>query len=175
METLKGRRAAVAHDALDKDTIRQIIAEEVRRHLAAKGGDRGRSGVWVMRPVPLVQGIAPVERQAPSVPAGQSSDVLMTPAAMGMAGQESKLAVPGQAVAQQPQGQQQGNRQAQQQQLNRIAHVLANTQVQISRILEGSLRDLHELVIRAEVTAEKVRSILRRTEPTREANRPGGP
>lgn len=164
----------MAHDALDKDTIRQIIAEEVRRHLAAKGGDRGRSGVWVMRPIPLVQGIAPVERQAPSAPAGQSSDVLMT-SAMGMAGQESKPAVAGQAVTQQPEGQQQGNRQAQQQQLNRIAHVLADTQVQISRILEGSLRDLHELVIRAEVTAEKVRSILRRTEPTREANRPGGP
>lgn len=59
--------------------------------------------------------------------------------------------------------------------LRRVAHVLADTQVQISRTLESSLQQLDDLVVQAETTAEKIRSILRRTEPSRERTRPGGP
>lgn len=52
-----------------------------------------------------------------------------------------------------------------QQQLNNIAHSLAHTQAEISRTLEASLRNLHDLADQAEMIATKIHSILRRTEP----------
>lgn len=103
----------------------------MRRHLPWTAGRAAGSRAPSVRPVPLIQGVPPVEQQATT------------------AGDQERL--------------------------RRVAHMLADTQVQISRALETGLQQLDELVVQAEATAEKIRSILRRTEPTRERTRPGGP
>ncbi|WP_324669919.1 hypothetical protein [Geochorda subterranea] len=50
--------------------------------------------------------------------------------------------------------------------VNRAAHMLADTQVGVGGALETALRDLDDLVVRAQTLAEKIRSTLRRTEPS---------
>lgn len=52
-------------------------------------------------------------------------------------------------------------------QLNNVAHRLAHTQVEISHTLEASLQNLQDLVDQAESIATKIRSLLRRTEPSK--------
>lgn len=63
-----------------------------------------------------------------------------------------------------------GNGDGSPQPLNNIAHRLAHTQVEISRTLEASLRNLHDLADRAEMIATKIRSLLRRTEPSKDGS-----
>ncbi len=50
--------------------------------------------------------------------------------------------------------------------VSRAAHMLADTQVGVGGALETALRDLDDLVVRAQTLAEKIRSTLRRTEPS---------
>ncbi len=57
-------------------------------------------------------------------------------------------------------------RQSQPPEVNRAAHVLADAQVSIGRALETALKDLDDLAVRAQTLAEKIRSTLRRTEPS---------
>lgn len=44
--------------------------------------------------------------------------------------------------------------------------MLADAQVSIGRALETALKDLDDLAVRAQTLAEKIRSTLRRTEPS---------
>lgn len=161
----------MAFGAQQKELIREMVAEEVRRQLSGKGGQTMRSSIPAIRPIPLIQGIPPVPQQQSQQPQGhpaQSQPPHWQP-------QESPQTPSQPLPSGQPQAQQQEGAPGDQERLNRVAHVLGDTQVRISRALEGSLRQLHDLLIRVEVTAEKVRSILRRTEPSREETRPGGP
>ena len=110
-------------------------------------------------PLPVVPGIPPVPRQRFGAFADDASLPLQPREARdeppsGRAGQGSMPSEDGEDLEPSVE-------------IRRIAHHLAHTQVRISRILERSLRDLDELAARLETVSEKIRSILRQTEPRR--------
>ncbi|HEY8498448.1 MAG TPA: hypothetical protein VIK90_04295 [Limnochordales bacterium] len=125
----------------DRALIRRLVAEEIRRQTAGSLERSLPRAMRVVRPAPLAHGAHPpgvaASRQEQGAPSGPS------PAS----------ALPSQGRASTDEARQ-------------AAHVVADTQVSVARTLEGALRDLDDLVTRAETLAEKIRSTLRRTEPS---------
>lgn len=126
----------------DRALIRRLVAEEIRRQTAGSLERSLPRAMRVMRPAPLAHGA----HAAPGVAASRQEQGAPS-------GPSPASALPSQGRASTDEARQ-------------AAHVVADTQVSVARTLEGALRDLDDLVIRAETLAEKIRSTLRRTEPS---------
>lgn len=148
----------------DQEAIRQIVSEQIHALLDISV-DPGEGPRPTSETLPLVQGIPPASRNDG---VREGADASQQSGGSGRAGYgEQDESSGAKEDTERDKKRNPG--------LDRMAHRLAHLQVQIADDLETGLANLDDLVNRAETTAEKIRSILRRTEPRRPTEHAGGP